>query len=329
MTLVAVADRKFDREGLYDDVVADHGGAISYHKYATEREVIDRCADAEVLLTFKAPITPAVFEALDGLRAVIRLGTGFDNVNVKAATEHGVVVANTPGYSRHEVATHAITLMLATAREVPLLDREMRETNGWDGRNKINRMYGGTFGIVGLGRIGRAAVPKAKGFDMDVVAYDPYVSDDIFSHVGVEKVGFLDLLRRADCVSVHAPLTSETHHLVSTDELEAMQPSSILINTARGPIVDEQALVNAVESGEVWGAGLDVFETEPPVDSPLLESDRIVCSPHHAGRCDEAHEKHVEVIREELARALAGEHLEHVVNPEVLQYSNALLSPEH
>lgn len=327
---VVVADRRYpDRGDLYGDIVRKHGGEIRYADCETESDLIDRCADAEILVVSKSPITPTVLDELEDLQLVVRMGTGYDNVNVKAATECGVPVSNTPGYSKHEVATHAITLMLAAAREVVYSDLDMRDAEGWGERRPIDRMYGGTFGIVGLGRIGRAAVPKAAGLDMDVIAHDPYVDEDIFEHVGAEKTTFDDLLVRSDCVSIHAPLTAETRQLFSTDEFERMKDSAVLVNTARGPIVDQEALVRAVDEGQIFAAGLDVFEREPPRNAPALNRDRIVCSPHHAGKCEHAQQENVEVLRQVLATALRGDHLEHVVNPEVLQYTDQQLNPEY
>lgn len=329
-TRVVVADRRYEERGdLYSGIVNEHEGVIRYADCETEEDTIDQCADAEILVVSKSPITPTVLEELDDLQLVIRMGTGYDNVNVKAATEHGVLVSNTPGYSKHEVATHGITLMLAAAREVVYSDQSMREANGWGERRPINRMYEGTYGIVGLGRIGRAAVPKAKGLDMDVIAYDPYVERDVCEKVGVQKVTFDELLGEADCVSIHAPLTAETYHMFSSEEFEKMKDSAVLVNTARGPIVDESALIHAVEEREIFAAGLDVFEQEPPKNSPILEQNLIVCSPHHAGRCDHAQQQNIEILRSVLANALQGNHLEHIVNQEVLQYTEEQLNPEY
>lgn len=327
---VVVADRKFpELADPYGDVIRTNGGTIRYADCRTEADVIDRCTDADVLLVFKAPITETVARSLERTKLIVRIGTGYDNVNVKAATENGIMVSNTPGYSKHEVATHAITLMLAAAREVAYSDRDMRASNGFGERRPVNSMNHGTFGIVGLGRIGRAAVSKARGLAMDVVAYDPYVPEDVFLHLDVSKGTFTDVLETADCVSIHAPLTAETRHLFSTAEFELMKETAVLVNTARGPIVDERALVDAVESGEIWAAGLDVFEREPPTDSPVLECDRIVCSPHHAGKCDGSRERNIEIVRQVLTDALLGNHPEFLVNPEVLQYTDSQLNPEY
>lgn len=327
---VLVTDRKWpEKTDPYGDVVRKTGNEIEYADFESYDEVLEGCQGADVILTSKAPMTREVIETLDGIRSIIRLGTGVDTINLKAATEHGVPVSNVPGlYCAEELANHAIGLMLAAAHEVVQSDQAVREGPGWGRREDINPMNGGTFGIVGLGHIGRAAIPKAEGLDMDVIAYDPYLADDLFDQLGVERVGFADLLARADCVSIHTPLTAETHHLFSTTEFEAMKDTAVLVNTARGPIVDESALVTAIESGHLWGAGLDVFETEPPEDSPALDCERIVCSPHHGGSCDRSGAYALQSIRAELRRALTGEHLQNVVNPGALQYSDEQLNPE-
>jgi D-3-phosphoglycerate dehydrogenase len=155
---------------------------------------------------------------------------------------------------------------------------------------------------------------------MDVIAYDPQLDDDVFELLEVESVSFEELLKRSDCVTIHAPMNEQTHHMFSSAEFEQMKDSAVLVNVARGPIVDEEALVDAVEGGEIRAAGLDVFEDEPPTDSPVIDCDGITCSPHHAGSAPEAKANKIEIIRDELERALTGETLQNVVNGEVFQY---------
>lgn len=327
---VLVTDRKWpEKPDPYGDLVREFGGEIEYADFETYDEVLEGCRSADVILTSKAPLTREVIETLADTRAIIRLGTGVDTIDLGAATAHGIPVSNVPGsYCAPELSVHAVGLMVSAAHEVTYADREMRGNNGWGYRANINPMNGGTFGVVGLGRIGRATVPRARGLDMDVIAYDPYLPADVFDRLGVERVDFAELLARADCVSVHAPLTAETHHLFSTPEFEAMKETAVLVNTARGPIVDEIALVEAVESGEIWAAGLDVFEVEPPEDTPALNAERIVCSPHHGGKCGRSSERALATIRAELRRAITDEHLRNVVNPGALKYPDGLLNPE-
>lgn len=303
------------------------GGEVTHGSAETEEEVIAECEGADVVVTFKTPLTRRVVESLEGTALILRNGVGYDNVDVAAATEQGIPVSNVPGNCNDEMASHAVALMLAAAHELVRYDRGLRAGDGWH-RNPVNQLLGGTCGIVGLGRIGRAVPPKVRGLGMDVVAYDPYLDDDLFAHLGVERVTFDDLLDRADAVTIHTPLTAETRHMFSTREFERMNERAVLVNTARGPIVDEAALVDAVEAGELWGAGLDVFEEEPLPESPVLACDRVVCSPHRAGIAPDAERRAIEIARDEIVRALEGDPLRHVVNEEVVTQADGLLNPE-
>lgn len=324
---VVVTDRRFTDRDPYADPVRAAGGELVYADCQRHRDVVEACRDATVVLTFKAPITREAIEEMENARLIVRNGTGYDNVDVTAATDHGILVSNIPNYCTEEVASHAITLMLAVAHEVVRADRDLRESEGW-GERPLNRpLYDGTFGIIGLGRIGRSAARKARGYGMDVIAYDPYQHEDIFTELGVERVAFDELLDTADCVSVHAPLTGETHHMLSTAEFARMEDDAVVVNTARGPIVDEQALLEAVRAGDLWGAGLDVFESEPPKDAPAFDSDRIVVSPHHAGMSERAERRCIEIGLEKITAALNDEPLGEIVNPEAYGGSDQF-SPE-
>jgi D-3-phosphoglycerate dehydrogenase len=324
---VAITDRRFSDREPYAHPVEAAGGELVVANCRTETDVREACRDATVAVTFKAPITREVIEAMTEARLILRNGTGYDNVDVTAATEHGIPVSNVPDYCTEEVATHAFALMLSAAHEVVQRDGELREAEGWGERSPNRPLYDGMFGVVGLGRIGRSAARKAAGFGMDVVAFDPYQHADIFKEVGVERVSFDEVLARADCVSLHAPLTGETYHLLGTEEFAAMKNDAIVVNTARGPIVDEMALLEAVEGGELWGAGLDVFEVEPPAESPAFDSERITASPHHAGLSERAEQRCIDIGVEKITAALRDDHPGEIVNPEA--YGNAdELSPE-
>lgn len=328
---VVVTDRPFpepnpyeglleETDGLYDEVVDQTEDEIVYAECTTEEETITACRDADVIITFIAPITERVLDATDNVRLIIRQGAGYDNIDVRGATARGIPVSNTPDYGSADVASHGIALALAASHDVVSGDKGLREGLGWGSSRVIQPIQGGTYGIVGLGRIGRRAVPMARGLGMEVIAFDPLLDDDIFEQLDVEQVSFDELLDRSDCITLHAVLNQETYHLFSSDEFEKMKDSAILVNVARGPLVDEDALVSAVENDEIRAAALDVFEEEPPTDSPVLESDAIVCSPHHAGSSPTAKENKLEIVRAELERVLHGEPLHNVVNQEVYQY---------
>jgi len=328
---VVVTDRPFpqpnpyldllqETDDLYSDAISPSEDELVYAECKTEDETVEACREADVIITFIAPITERVLEAAGDLELVIRQGAGYDNIDVQAATARGIPVSNAPDYGSADVASHGIALALAASHDIVTGDRGLRKNEGWGTSRVIQPIQSGTYGIVGLGRIGRRAVPMARGLGMDVIAFDPVLDDDIFEHLEVERVGFEKLLERADCITLHAILNEETHHLFSHEEFKRMKDSAILVNVARGPLVDEEALVSAVESGEIRAAGLDVFEEEPPTDSPVLSSEKIVCSPHHAGSSPEAKKNKIRIVREELERVLSGEILQNVVNQKVYQY---------
>ena len=321
-----VWDRFVDPYEAYEDrdpfgeAIEGAGARVTYGSAETEAELREECAGADVIMTFMTPLSGDLIESLDETELIIRNGVGYDNVDVAAATRRGIPVSNVPGNCNDEMASHALALMLSAAHELVHYDREVREQNGWADRSPVNQLVDGTCGLVGLGRVGRAVVPKVRGLGMDVVAYDPHLDADVFEYLEVERVSFSELLERSDAVTIHTPLTENTAGMFSTDEFERMKRRSVLVNTARGPIVDESALVAAVEAGEIWGAGLDVFEREPPTDSPVLDCDRIVCSPHRAGIAPEAERGAIRIAREEILRGLGGETPRHVVNDEVFQH---------
>lgn len=328
---IVVTDRPFpepnpyenlleETDDLYGDAIDPNEDKIIYHECETEEETIEACRDADVIITFISPITERVLEATNDVKLIVRQGAGYDNIDVQAATVRGIPVSNAPDYGSADVASHGIALALAASHDIVNADRGLRENEGWGSSRVIQPIQNGTYGIVGLGRIGRRAVPMARGLGMDVVAFDPLLDDDIFEQMEVEQVSFKELLERSDCITLHAPLNHETYHMFSKDEFDRMKESAILVNVARGPLVDEEALVWAIKNEEIRGAGLDVYEEEPPVDSPVLELDDVVCSPHHAGSSPTAKENKIRIVREEVERVLRGESLQNVVNKEVYQY---------
>lgn len=216
------------------------------------------------------------------LKAVARVGVGYDAIDVDAATRHGVAVSITPGTNEHSVAEQAISLLTAVFRDVARRDREIR--NGVWRRDCPRRLAGNTIGLVGLGRIGKAMVPRCQGLGLTVLAYDPMPDREFAARHGVKLCDFPDLLRQSDIVSLHLPCTRETVDMINAQTLSLMRPDSVLINTSRGGLVDETALDAALRSGRLFGAGLDVCKVEPlPTDSPLRAHQNIVFAPHLGG----------------------------------------------
>jgi len=296
-------------------VDADFRATKSRH----EGELIDNLRDADVVLVNMAPITRRVMENLHRCRAVVRYGVGVDNVDLEAATECGIVVAHVVEFCTEEVSNHALLLLLACAKRLLPLDRGVREGRWPRGPlGDLPSIFGQTLGIVGLGKIGRALARKAQALGLRVVACDPYVDPKVAEQCNVRLGSLKELLQQSDYVSVNAPLTVETHHVIGAGELALMKPTAVLINTARGALVDEDALVEALGSGRIAAAGLDVFEEEPlPLDSALRRLDNVVLTPHSGGFSEASVRKVRVEVGKAAADVLAGRWPKQVANPSV------------
>ena len=283
-------------------------------------EVIARTRDADALIISSSPVSRRVMESLEGVQAVMRTGVGYDVIDVPAATKLGVVVINVPDIWIREVANHALALLLAWNRRIVPLDREVRGGT-WSGRVPgavTGSLHGETVGIVGLGNIGSAFARRIAALETHVIACDPYVDDARFKTLGVERVDLPTLAARADYVSVHALLNAETRGLLNEAFFRRMKPTACLVNTSRGPIVDEAALARALREGRLAGAALDVFEEEPlAADSPLRRLDNVILTPHAAYFSSPAVAQVPKRCGEEIARVLLKERPLNVVNPEV------------
>ena len=250
-----------------------------------EEQLIERIAGAEVVISIRSStrFTENVFRNCPALRLVSLWGTGTDNVDLQSAARHGVTVTNTPGVSAFSIAEHALALMLAVARRIPRIDAEVRQGR-WP-RGQATQMHGKTLGIVALGAVGRQFALLGAGIGMRVIAWTRHPDPAL----GFELVPLDELLRASDVVSLHLRLSGDTRGFLGKLQLERMKPSAILINTARGPIVDEAALLEALTTGRIAGAGLDVFDVEPlPAGHPLVRLENVVLTPHSAGITPEA-----------------------------------------
>ncbi len=288
-------------------------------KSGHEDELIENLKDADVVLVNMAPITRRVIEQLHRCRAVVRYGVGVDNVDLEAASEHGIVVAHVVDFCTEEVSNHALLLLLACAKRLVPLDRGVREGRWPRGPLlALPPIFGQTLGIVGLGNIGEALARKARALGLQVVAYDPFVDPRVAEECNARLCSLKELLQQSDYVSVNAPLTAETRHLIGAEELALMKPTAVLINTARGALVDEGALVEALRSGRIAAAGLDVFEEEPlPPDSALRGLDNVVLTPHSAGFSEASVRKVRVEVGKAAADVLAGRWPKQVANPGV------------
>ena len=247
----------------------------------TEAELIEALDGVVATVAGIEPYTERVLAAAPGLKVIARVGVGYDMVDVAAATRHGVAVAMAFGTNHEAVADHTLALMGAAAHRIVEYDRRVR-AGGW-GTFLHGQLHEATVGVIGFGRIGRAVAKRCLGFSMNVLIADPVADAETVARLGYRLVELDELLRQSDFVSVHAALSAETHHLIDARRLARMKPTAILINTARGGLIDEQALVQALTGGRLGGAALDVFEIEPLPDGPLRHLEQVVLTPHVAG----------------------------------------------
>jgi D-3-phosphoglycerate dehydrogenase len=256
----------------------------------TEDELIAACRDADALINQYAPISRKVIESLEKCKVITRYGVGVNTVDLQAATEKGICVANVPDYCIDEVADHALALLLAWARKVVVANQAVK-TGVWDFKvtQPITRLRGKVLGLIGFGKIPQALAEKVKPLGLRVIAHDPYVPEALAREKGVKLVSLDELCREADLVSVHAPLTEATAGMVGKEQFDAMKRSAIVINTSRGPVIDESALIDALRTGRIAGAALDVVEQEPiSPDNPLLAMEQVILTPHVAWYSEEA-----------------------------------------
>lgn len=307
-----VEDAEFEASGLDADLLKTSA--------RTEEEIIPHVRDVDGMMVGFAPITRQVIESMTRCRVISRYGIGYNNVDLDAATERGIVVCNVPDYCLKEVSTHTIGFLLCLNRHIHFQDRYLRQ-GGWRAPNEMapGRLTNQVLGIVGLGNIGRLVAKKAMALDLQVKVYDPYLPPATASELGVEMVALNELLESSDYVSLHCPLNDETHHLIGTAQLESMKPTAYLINMARGPVVDQVALTHALQNGLIAGAGLDVFEEEPlPADDPLTELDNVILTSHSSSWSEESGVQLRASTAKHVIMVLNGETPAPVVNPAVL-----------
>jgi D-3-phosphoglycerate dehydrogenase len=287
----------------------------------TEDEIISRAKDADVVFIVRTAFTRRVFENLPKLRAVIRCGVGYDNVDVNAATDNKVLVVNIPDFCFEEVSNHAIVLLIACAKKLVRMDHLLK-TAGWKASRQIldpmGSIWGQTLGIVGCGNIGRMTARKAQCFGLKVIGYDPYVDRNLAKESGIILKSLPEVMGESDYVSLHPCLNQETFHLIGEKELALVKPSAYLINTSRGSVIDEPALIRALQGKKIAGAALDVFEKDP-IDSgnPLLKMGNVIVTPHSASYCEASFKRLRISVGQEAVRIAQGMWPKNVVNKDV------------
>ena len=309
---VVVTDQAFGGVERERAAAQQAGADFAEHRCTTEAETVEAVTGADVAFVNFAPITGRVLGAMAPGATVIRYGIGVDNVDLDAARAAGVQVANVPDYGSDTVADHAAACLLALLRKLPRYDRAVRE-EGWISAPSLSPLPGfrsTTVGLVGTGRIGLALHARLAPFGFTVLASDPYADPAVLAERGIEAVDLPELLRRSHAISLHAPLTDETRHVIGVDTIRQMRPGAVLVNTARGGLVDTPALVEALADGRLGGAALDVVDPEPlPADAPLRQLPGVLLTPHAAFFSDDSIADLQRLAAEEAARALAGEPL--------------------
>jgi D-3-phosphoglycerate dehydrogenase len=307
--LVVVVDTGYDSYDVEREILRPFNAEVVLRPCDGDVRLIDEAvAQADAILVRESPIRRETINMMTRCKAIVRYGIGIDNIDLEAARDRRIYVANVPDYGSEEVSDHALALLLSVVRRTVSRDRAVR-SGAWNvsRTEKMYRIAGCTMGFVGFGRIARALHRKMQGFNLGrVLAYDPLLSADPLP--GIERVDLDQLCREADFISIHAPLTRESRHVIDASRLKAMKPTAILINTSRGPLVDEAALVDALRGGWIRGAGVDVFEQEPPdPNNPLFSLDNVVLSDHTAWYSEGSVLELQTKAAQEVARIFAGE----------------------
>jgi D-3-phosphoglycerate dehydrogenase / 2-oxoglutarate reductase len=313
----------YDRLGIW---LAQHDIGFALAQVESEDEGIEQEQDADIYLAFKFPVTHRVLRHLPRLRLVMSSGNGYDHIDVDAATDCGILVTNTARYNTKDVAQHTLALILEGVRKVRRLERQVRAGSWQCGAlvQPTHRFETLTIGLVGFGKIGSALAGYARALGFRVIAHDPYVPPAGMIERGVTPVTYRQCLAEADVLTFHVPLTGETLHMLGAAELTLMKPTAVVINTSRGPVIDEAALIQALRAGHVAGAALDVLEREPPaLDCPLLQMEQVIVTGHAAGTSQEGIQDWQDEWREIISAFTAGVWPINVLNPD-LQPKQAL-----
>ena len=317
---VAVADSVFPNLDPAREVLSRVGAQLELASAATPDAIMAIAKDADAILVTYAKITGEMIRDLKKCRIISRFGIGVDNVDIAEATKKNIVVTKVPDYCIDEVSDHTMALLLAAVRKIPMISKQVH-SGTWKMPNvvPIKRLRGSTLGLVGFGRIPQLVVPKAKAFGMTVLAYDPFVPKEVFLAAGVESVDLDTLLKTSDYVSIHSPLVPETKNLFNADAFRKMKKTAYVVNTARGPIIDEDALAEALDAGEIAGAALDVMVSEPPgATHKLFGRENVIITPHTSFYSDEALVDLQTKAAQEVVAVLSGQAPRNPVNPDAL-----------
>jgi len=314
--VVVVTDYVFPNLEPTERIMEELGAELRVAKSRETADVLDVSRDADGIISCYSDMNAEVIAQLEKCKVIARTGTGYNNIDVDAATKAGMYVTNVRAYCDDEVSDHAMALLLALARKIPYLTGEVN-AGRWDesAAKPLHRIRGKVLGLAGFGNIPRQVATKAQAFGISVIAYDPFVDDQTFSSYGVRGVSLHEMFEQADYFSVHAPLTDETHNMFDADAFARMKPGAFLVNTARGPLVDVEALADALDTGHVAGAGLDVLPDEPPAsDLRLLGRDNVILTPHVGFYSEDSVVDLQELTAKQVALVLSGQEPQFAVN---------------
>lgn len=312
---VLITDHGFPNVDEERRIVEESGAQFAIAQCKTAQDVIEAAHDADALLVQFAPITAEVLSSLPNCKVIVRYGIGVDNIDLAAAKTYEIPICNVPDYCLAEVADHAVSLALALARQLPIIDRRVR-SGVWKltPDHTMPAFSEMTFGTAGFGRIAREVLKRAAGFGFRLAAYDPFVPDEAFEAAGVQKMSMEQLLQ-SDILSLHLPLNAQTQHIIDAQALQQMKRHAIVVNTARGPLIDTLALADALKSGVIAAAGLDVFDEEPLAPNhPLRECDNAILTSHVAWFSQSSVPKLQAMAAEEAVRGLRGQPLRNQVS---------------
>ena len=313
---VVITDYQYKDIDTERRIIEDAGFELEDYQIKNDEQLISICQDADAIVTQYSDISKKLIEHLEHCEMIIKYGIGVNNIDVEAADKKGIYVCNVPDYGVEEVSDHAVTMILSLGKKLPILTKALKNGEwGYDSIVPLKRISESTVGLVGFGRIPQLVAKKMKGFGCRILAYDPYTEPQAMEEAGVIRADLETILKESDYLSVHVPLTKDTKGMINQKSFQMMKPTAVIVNTARGGVVDESALISALKSGRIAGAGVDVYETEP-VDSnnPLLYMDNVIATPHCAWYPETAIHTLQQKVAEEVENVLKRNHPVHCVN---------------
>ena len=318
---VLITDPYHKNFHIEKEILAEINAVVKIGHCKTEEDVIKICSDMDGLLVSYVPIGKKVIENLHKCKVIVKYAVGVDNIDLEAATLKKIFVVNVPRYCVEEVSTHTLALLLNLARKISKYDQSVKK-GSWDPLvgDPIFRMENKVFGIIGFGNIGKRVAEKIRPFKLSVMVYDPFVNSEVIAKYSAKKVKLETLLRRSDYITLHCPLNKSTKHLIDFKEIEMMKKGVFIINTSRGEIINQKALYKALKDGKIAGAALDVLEKDPPSLTDIMNTDKIIYTPHVAWNSVEAERELRKSAAQEVKRVLEGGKPLNLVNKEVLKY---------